>query len=380
MHPASIFGEKERILKSKQRNITLVLEDRIAEKKVKGLALAYFDRISPQKVIFVKASYPKTIKALFELSQEIYEGKYGEKILEKFLCIDESQTELEVILLLLFKKTCCSGEKEVSEIFDKLKEDSRFCDWVRNMKNLSFEKIEMSPDLNNLDSLLNALRTRLIFTIAKLSIRKELLHIFNNFMANFANPSHVTIDLFLERQSNIIDIEKSFIAASKIKNASERILSISHIVDKLFSLNQAVKAFDFVKDTTKKEQDSGLLIHFAEVFFHSLKGRQNKAENAMIDSLIQLVQSLSNLEDKKKIMKRIVFGLAKNGLFDRAIQISNLIRDKEAHDYILSCIVQLLVSKKQFKKATEVMDSIALIDFQQDASEYLKKEPLERIV
>lgn len=295
----------------------IAVREILAETKVSGFAQAYFDHIPAQKIVDVENTYPQLVQQLFELAQEIVAGKHG-RALQEAAMAEESLPREKLKPLIKAHVSIGRGDMAV------------------------------------------------------------LMQIFRTFVSHFVNPSHLTVDLFLER---FPDFDKAIALAFSMKNTTERARSFVHIVNKLTMEHQVEKALDVVEHIKSKSEKVKPLLSLIEKILTPLKDDVAKLiDQDHVDSTIMLAHSLREIAQRENIFHHIAIGLTKNDRIEKALELTGHIKDRSLRDFTLSAIVQVLASKHHFIPAKEIAFSIEDDGFQEDALGYIVKGLLEHSI
>jgi len=391
-----LFQEKRELTarKAEGKKISAVVRELEKDKRIFGAVVAHFDLIPQEVLDKLEAAYPETMRQLFDLSQKIITGAYGKQLQVKGQSRSEDliswKPTVRLLIIHRYKEGFSSEEDgsspEILEKIKKLPACSELSELLQQIKEEDVEKIviESIQDRRLKERNCQKKIDELIPAIEMSSLEKRaFLKIFRKFLNNLANPSHVSVDMFLEKEKSI---SKTLNAAMAIKNQSERSKSLNNIVNKLFSANRVNKAIKVVHSIKAKKDVAKPLTNLVKKLLSpKRKDLYQLIKSDQINEAIALARSLGKSEEKDRVYQRIVSGLAKHDLVDKALEVVDLIEDKDIKSFALSSMVSALVSQDAFEKAKKIVFLIKDQGSREDAHSYIvrglvEKRPFQEVI
>lgn len=358
--------------KSFSPEITIVKGDK--EDRISIAVQSYFDRVSAKTIETVERSYPRTIKALFDLSLKLIGGHYGHKLAEaytlSFPSVASYQTLFSLLLIDLNSSFPASQfSNALPEVFYKLKETTNYSElleFLRGIETTQIERLFVSPaeDLSTQELWCRSQLSKLIESqkIPKADL-KALQQIFDDYISNLANPSHVLIHLLLKMKKADIAID----FALKLQNNLEKFKSLQEIISYLIQENRLDKARELVKIIKGKNEKAKIYAKIAEKYLED--GKEKEA--------LHLAEDVDDAEEKDAILEEISVQLCKSNRLQQALATAEKIQDHDTKSYTYSRLVHILSSKGKCAQAIEIAFTIQDKGSREDAFSYIVKKLLE---
>lgn len=354
-----------------------------SDKRIIAAVRNQLEYMPRKEVDRIRDENPETVHRMFELAKKVISGDYGKTLKNEASALNEAVLSPQslIIQMLVHQAFQANPWEKLPEIFSNLSDSDDLLDFSEQVvlfKEVNFEKFILNR--NKLNKNFKAAYTHLQNIFPNLKILEStafaLSHIYRDFIANLANPSHLTVEMLIENEEKS---KEAINTAISLGSRKERSRSISKIVKKFIADDKFDDAVTLLKDVKAKKVSRNPFRFLIDAIYAAEGVDVEKliSEN-QIDEAIKLAKSTTEPVNRDEVLKKIAIGITKYDQFDKALKITGQITSTETRDYVLSSIVNALSQKQNFKLAIKVAESISDIDFQEDAYGFAVKAMLNQ--
>ncbi|MFA6916283.1 MAG: hypothetical protein WC222_07785 [Parachlamydiales bacterium] len=354
-----------------------VPDDISLQKEQKSKASALFDRITNRVV-------DSTVSNIYDRKfSAVPDNPYFFSLFQKQLAIrDDSQIEkvkqlYPSVIKRLFQTATKNAEGK-SEIYPVFKNE-QFTDNISQEEALwlfiiARSQAEGSPLQQNL-MMDSELLPKIIENLSKhLSIPedhvKSLVWLFQQYLENCAHPSHVSVEMALEIDDKDSALNKILQTALQVKKPSERSKALSSIVSSLALKQSEGKALELLRSVKIPDKNKPLN-SILDILLRQGKSQESQLNLEWYQAACDEALSLTNPEDKNRLLQRIAIAVARYGEVNTAYATAAKISASETRAYAYSGIVQALLHIGMREAALQILPAITDNGAKEDAISYI---------
>jgi len=293
------------------------LRGRITLASPASLRHEYFNYLPSAIHLAFQTYYPKLARFFFQIAEKIIHGSYGEDLQIKAFSLSEDLFQQNVISSLATE-----------------------------------EKIDLKQDEI-----------------------KSIQRSFRHFVHNWAHPSHLLIDLYInlgkgmprEREQKALELTYT------LKNPIEISRSLFIITRELITHHQTIQALHIIEKNHQAVEMTKPLFTLINKL-----AAQGGISDLYLRHIFQIIRQFSHPNDRKNLLHFLIRTLAEKNQLPEAIEMSQYFPEREEYDYTLCSLVQTLAHQHQIPLAIDLTLAITDSAYQEDAYSYILKQMIHQ--
>lgn len=327
----------------------------------------------------IKQAYPALVRILFNVAQEMLDGRFGTHLQEHAKAESELFQERSMVWSLVLIAMAKNDELSRSELFGK---DANLVslETLKDLPPSEIERLLLYP-INELPENLRKIKLHLIALtkniIIPLDHQNALVWLFQQYIENLLHPSHVMVNIAMEMERQEPTLGSTIRAVMRVKRPTERSKSLSNIVQTLAHEKHSDRALTIVR-SLKLAEKSDTMNSILDTLFKNDKSPKNGPDANWFEKATAEALSLPYREEQDRMLQRLAAAASRYGDATTAFDTANKISDPETRAYALSSSIQGLLTAGRRQAALQLLPTITDVGAKEDAIGYIIKDLNQR--